>query len=48
MQADEIGLKFGGYGDFNVVKDSQNSCYIEFYYYDENEIKGENKLEQVL
>ena len=34
MKADLIATKFTDFGDFNIFKDHQDSCYIEFYFFD--------------
>lgn len=40
---------FGEFGDFSVFKDTKYSCYIEFYYYDEQRVKNiEEVIEQVV
>jgi hypothetical protein len=40
--ATDIGRKFDEFGDFNIYKDSQNSCYIEFYYFDKERLPSGN------
>jgi len=34
MEAGEVSKKFEQYGDFYLFKDTQNSIYLEFFYFD--------------
>ena len=40
--ADKVAQLFGDYGDLNVFKDQVHSCYIEFYYFDQNVVKSQS------
>ena len=43
----EIASKFTDFGDFNIVKDSGNSCYLEFYFIEPKKVPTQ-KLEEVI
>ena len=45
LQADEVAKKFSDFGDFNIFKDSQTSCYVEFFYIDESKVKSQQVKE---
>ncbi len=32
LNADELGRTLSDFGDYNVIKDSQNSFFLEFYF----------------
>ena len=38
LRADQLAERFQDYGDYNVTKDSKNSGYIEFYYYEPTKV----------
>lgn len=42
QQLELIAEKFTDFGDFNLFKDDRNTCYIEFYTYDPDTVKGQN------
>lgn len=37
--AEQIAKQFEDYGDFYCQKDTNTSCYMEFFYFDKNFIK---------
>ena len=41
LRADQLAERFTDYGDYNLTKDSKNSCYIEFYYYEPTKIPSQ-------
>ncbi len=35
---EQLAKQFEEYGDFNTFKDSENSCFIEFFYYEQSKV----------
>jgi hypothetical protein len=40
--AERIARVFTEFGDYNVMRDSKDSCFIEFYSYDKDAVKGQS------
>jgi len=41
-QAERIARSLTEFGDYNIMRDSKNSCFIEFYSYDKDVVKEGN------
>ena len=48
FHAEKIAKLFVEFGDYNVMRDRQDSCFIEFYSYDEELLGKEGKIEDVI
>lgn len=44
MEAGEVSKKFEQYGDFYLFKDTQNSIYLEFFYFDQKVVPDRQPL----